>query len=140
MVYNSAISNIFAFPRCLEIRDPVKPGCCVANSRMGKCKTPPFPVEILQRMLPQLWLSPTIVKKDGKETRRVTAVPGFSNCGNLLCILCIVFIALITTHDRLQKIGSYHHSTDSLSFSMCPGHDPADFTGTDTEESICSSL
>lgn len=72
--------------------------------------------------------------------RYVTAALGSSNCGNLPCVLCVVFIGLIMTYDRRQKIGSYHHSTDSLSFSMCPGRDPDSFTGTDTEESICSSL
>lgn len=71
----------------------------------------------------------------------ITAVPGFSNYGSLPYMLYIVFIALIMTQDRSQKIVSYHHSThNSLSFSMCPGHDPAGFTGTDTEDSIYSSL
>lgn len=30
------ISNIFAFPRCLVIREPVKPGYCVDNPQKGK--------------------------------------------------------------------------------------------------------
>lgn len=51
------------------------------------------------------------------------------------------FIALIMTYDRSQKIVSYHHSADkSLSYSMCPGHSPANFTGTDMKSCVCSFL
>lgn len=134
-IYNSTISSIFvAFPRGLESRGPVKPGLCLDNPKRGRHKIPLFPVEILQGLL---WLSPTVVKNDREETRHVTAVDGCSNCGNVPCILRTVFIALIMTYDRHQKIVSYHHSADSLSFSMCPGHDHAGFTGTDMEGSIC---